>query len=127
MTYRIAVASSDGKVVNSHFGRATQFLIFDYTALDDTMVYRETRENNPGCSNLIAPTGAMKDTIELISDCHYVLVSMIGPSMVESLHNRGIIALIIKNFIPEALEEWKQLQHPLWNQSENSINVAKRY
>ena len=111
MSYRIAVASSDGKVVNSHFGRATQFLIFDYITVDNRMIFIATRENNPGCSNLISPTGTMKDTIELISDCHYVLVSMIGPSMAESLLERGITALIIKNFIPEALEEWKHLQH----------------
>jgi len=116
MTYRIAVASSDGKVVNCHFGRATQFLIFDYVTIENRMILFETRENNPGCINLIAPNGTMEDTIKLISDCHYVLVSMIGPSMVENLQERGITALIIKNFIPEALEEWKHLQHDARNQ-----------
>jgi len=29
MSYEIAVASSDGKVVNQHFGKATNFLIFE--------------------------------------------------------------------------------------------------
>ena len=29
MSLRVAVASSDGKTVNEHFGQASRFLIFD--------------------------------------------------------------------------------------------------
>lgn len=103
MVYKIAVGSSDGKVVNAHFGRAPQFLIFEVTT--DMIRFDELRENLPGCSNLDAPPGNMNDTIQLISDCQYVIVSQIGPSMVQRLSEKNIKALVIKNFIEEALLE----------------------
>ena len=63
MKTRVAVASSDGKYVNQHFGRATQFLIFEMghdqdredndNPMDpgDHCEYRfiELRRNEPSC------------------------------------------------------------------------------
>nr|WP_279383518.1 NifB/NifX family molybdenum-iron cluster-binding protein [Methanobacterium formicicum] len=49
MSIKVAVASSDGKYINQHFGMASQFLIFQ---LDDngTHKFLELRENKPACS-----------------------------------------------------------------------------
>ena len=44
---RIAVASSDGKMVNEHFGRATQFLVMDVH--DGKIELVEARESAPAC------------------------------------------------------------------------------
>lgn len=108
MTYKIAVGSSDGKVVNAHFGRTPQFLIFELSK--DLIRYIELRENLPGCSNLNEPQGTMEDTVSLISDCHYVLISQIGPAMVERLKASKIEPLVIKNYIEDALLE---VQHQI--------------
>ena len=45
MAYKIAFASSDGKVVNQHFGRTKQFLIVEIDGKD--YKYIETRVNEP--------------------------------------------------------------------------------
>lgn len=50
MPYKVAFASSDGKVVNQHFGKAKKFLIFQIG--DNGAEYLETRDNKPhfqGC------------------------------------------------------------------------------
>ncbi|HEY0196185.1 MAG TPA: NifB/NifX family molybdenum-iron cluster-binding protein [Methanobacterium sp.] len=41
MSYKVAVASSDGKFVNQHFGMAQQFLIFEID--DDEYKFMELR------------------------------------------------------------------------------------
>lgn len=100
---KAAVGSSDGKVVNVHFGRASQFLIFNVSR--EGYEFEEIRKSKPGCSNLSKPVGTMKETIELIKDCDYVLVSKIGRAMVERLKEVGIIALEMPNFIEDVLHD----------------------
>lgn len=78
MSYKVAVASSDGKFVNQHFGMAQQFLIFK---IDDEGEYNfiELRENVPACDVEGHTEDAMKSSIELISGCKIVIASQIGP------------------------------------------------
>ena len=45
---RVAVASSDGIVVNSHFGRARDFYIYEVSENEDTVLL-EKRELVPIC------------------------------------------------------------------------------
>ncbi len=47
MKWKAAVASSDGKVINQHFGRAKEFLIFEIT--NQEFQFLELRQNNPAC------------------------------------------------------------------------------
>lgn len=107
MRVKVAVASSDGKVVNSHFGRASQFLIFELGKLDCHLI--EVRANQPGCSNLLAPTGTMEDTIKTIEDCDYVLVSQIGKPMCNRLLVDGIKAYAKPNMIESGLAELRDM------------------
>ncbi len=46
---RMAIASSDGKVVNQHFGRANKFFIIDVNKEDMTFKFIETRTAFPVC------------------------------------------------------------------------------
>ncbi|MBP2045245.1 NifB/NifX family molybdenum-iron cluster-binding protein [Methanobacterium aggregans] len=48
ISIRVAVASSDGKYVNQHFGHAGQFLIFDVDR-SGNYEFLELRENVPSC------------------------------------------------------------------------------
>lgn len=103
---KFAVGTSDGKVVNAHFGRTPMFLIYDISK--ESIEKIEVRENEPGCSNLNEPKGTMENTITLIGDCDYVVVSQIGKPMVQRLEQSGIRALVIRDFIDDALIEMQK-------------------
>ncbi|NLI91171.1 MAG: dinitrogenase iron-molybdenum cofactor biosynthesis protein [Peptococcaceae bacterium] len=103
MKYKTAVASSDGKFVNQHFGGSKQFLIFEIG--EDGYRFLEIRENDPPCSWGEHTETAMQKTIELLSDCMCVIVSQIGPGAEDKLKSKGILPLVIPNFIDEALQE----------------------
>lgn len=89
MSYKIAFASSDGKVVNQHFGRTKQFLIVEVD--DKEYKYVETRFNEPSCQEFQHTEDALSKSIELISDCKAVFVARIGQGAlaeVESKRNK---------------------------------------
>ena len=104
MLLRVAVASSDGKIINQHFGQAKQFLIFD---VDDNGDYEyiELRENIPTCCGGNHSAASMESTLKLIEDVDIVLVSQIGPGASQSLISNGIQPYIMPIFIDEALKK----------------------
>lgn len=104
MSYKVAVASSDGKFVNQHFGMAQQFLIFE---IDDDGEYKflELRENAPACDVEGHTEDAMTRSVKLISDCKVVLASQIGPAAVDILIKNGIEPYMAPTFIDGALKE----------------------
>lgn len=104
---RVAIASSDGKFVNQHFGRAQQFLIVDINE-DGSYEFIELRKNKPAC-HVGGHDASMEDTINLISDCEGVLVSQVGPGAAENLSSHGIQPIIIPMLIDDALEKVYEL------------------
>lgn len=107
MSHKIAIASSDGKFVNQHFGRAQQFLIVELKD-DGSYEYLETRENKPACT-VEGHDSSIEDSINLISDCDGVLVSQIGPGAADRLIERGIQPIIIPMLINDALKKVYEL------------------
>jgi predicted Fe-Mo cluster-binding NifX family protein len=107
MSHKIAIASSDGKFVNQHFGRAQQFLIVELKD-DGSYEYLETRENKPACT-VEGHDSSIEDTINLISDCDGVLVSQIGPGAADMLISRSIQPVIIPMLIDDALKKVYEL------------------
>lgn len=115
---RVAIASSDGKFVNQHFGRAQQFLIVDIKD-DGSYEFVERRENKPAC-NVGGHDASMEDTINLISDCEGVLVSQVGPGAADALISHGIQPIIIPMLIDEALKKvYELMQEDKNNDAEN--------
>lgn len=104
MAYKVAVASSDGKVINQHFGRSRQFLIFEI-ADDVTWNFIEIRENVPPCGSGEHNESDMERTVDLLSDCSKVLVSQIGLGAEQALRYKGITAYSISDFIDHALDK----------------------
>ncbi len=102
MAYKIAVASSDGKFINEHFGRSKQFLIFE---VEDTGEYRflELRKNIPPCNSGEHGEDQMDKTILSLADCRIVLVSRIGPGAERKLQAKGIRSYSVPDFIEDAL------------------------
>jgi len=104
VSFKVAVASSDGKFVNQHFGRANQFLIFEIKDNGD-YEFLALRKNIPPCNSGESHDDLLTKTLDLISDCRAVLVSRVGSGAAEALVLRGIQPYVIPNFIADALKQ----------------------
>lgn len=104
MLYKIAVASSDGKVVNQHFGHSRQFLIFQ---ADDTgrWEFLQMRLTEPACSMGEHRESSMEKVVRLLSDCNAVIVSQIGFGALLFLKSAQIQAFTVSDSIDSALEQ----------------------
>lgn len=94
--YQIAVTSKHGKLVDQHFGHATQFLIFRGDG-QEFQLY-ETRAVNQYCSGMSECDAEDADNgrdkiIEALQDCNAVLTMRIGYHAKTRLHNKGIYIL----------------------------------
>lgn len=87
---RVAVASSDGIVVNSHFGRARDFYIYEVSENEDTVLL-EKRELVPICEAGNHDEGRLRDNVKRLSDCDYVAVSRIGMGALRVMNEYGIL------------------------------------
>ncbi len=99
---KIAIASSDGKVINQHFGKARRFIIIESDG--EGIKVLEVRKNSPACGSL--EYGGHEDdvlgkSVSLISDCEAVLCSRIGGGAYEELFSRGIEPVEAPGFIEE--------------------------
>lgn len=104
MPYLIAVASSDGKVVNQHFGHSRQFLIFEVRD-KSSWEFKELRNTQPACSENRHSEASMQEAVEALSDCCAVLASQIGYGAVQALNLKGIRAFVVRDIIADALNE----------------------
>ena len=103
MKLKVAVASSDGKVVNRHFGHTKQFLIFELS--EGAFNFLESRENVPTCHAGRHEPSDLATTAEIIKDCAYVVASRIGSGAASLLLDRGIRAYIDADFIENTLQK----------------------
>lgn len=94
MDIRVAVASSDGKTVNEHFGRARRFMIFRLQ--EGSWHHLEDRKNLPPCAGQEHSDDLLDRTAELIADCRGVVVSEIGPGAVDTLLARRILPYMLE-------------------------------
>lgn len=106
ISFKVAVASSDGENVNQDFGRSKQFLIAE---IKDNGEYEllETRKNKPTCQ--IEGKDSMTSTLDLLSDCKAVIVNHIGLAAVDLLLSKGIKPLVIPKSMDDALKEVSSL------------------
>lgn len=105
---KVAVASQNGVLVHQHFGRATQFLVYEIEGAQFRHV--DTRPNTPSCGTAADEDGApshspdpMSRTVDLVRDCRAVVVAQIGPGAVEKLSRHGVLAFVIHDYIDSAL------------------------
>lgn len=102
--YRVAVATSDGLVVNRHFGKAECFLIIDVDT-ENQMHPIETRDVAPICQGGNHDDNRLEETAKLLEDCKYVLVSRIGQGAAYTLERFGIVPMELPGMINIALDE----------------------
>jgi nitrogen fixation protein NifX len=113
--YKIAVASSDGIVVNQHFGRADQFFIFGLNMENETDLV-EKRRVIPICDGGNHEDDNLNHAVNSFKDCKYVLVSRIGQGAAFALERAGVIPMELPGLIEESLQKllvYEELQNLL--------------
>lgn len=105
MKARIAVASTDGKVVNQHFGRAEKFYILTGDSENYSFHYEEERTAIPVCQGGDHEEAEMTRAVKNLSDCRYILVSRIGMRARNECEKNGISVFEIPDEIEKAVEK----------------------
>lgn len=110
--YKVAAASSDGIVVNRHFGRADTFYIYE---VNETGEYGlcEKRTVEPICHGGNHDDNELCKNVDSLRDCQYVLVSKIGPGAAMLLEQAGIATMELPMFIDDAIQKvhsYKKIQ-----------------
>jgi nitrogen fixation protein NifX len=94
---RIAVATTDGTLVDEHFGRCVRFDVYDLDAAGAELT--ATRELGPALSH---EEGAVEDRLAAVLDCAIVHVTSIGPGAAARVVNAGIMPLKVTESTPVA-------------------------
>lgn len=101
---RVAVASSDGIVINQHFGRADSFYIYEVSQGEEP-VLMEKRIGRPFCHGGNHEETELQDATELLADCRRVYVAQIGRGAELELARRGIQSVTAPGLIHEVLTD----------------------
>lgn len=103
-SYKIAVASSDGIVVNQHFGRADKFYI--YTVTDGVPEKSdEIRTVQPVCHGGDHNDEQLMENIRKFQDCKYILVSRIGMRAASQAEQLGITPMELPGMIDDSIKK----------------------
>ncbi|WP_313181805.1 NifB/NifX family molybdenum-iron cluster-binding protein [Lacrimispora sp.] len=105
MKYKIAVASTDGKVVNQHFGRAEVFYIVEAHSGDMTFTYEESRKTVPVCRGQEHDESQLNAVAAMLEDCDYILVSRIGDGARAALEQNNIEAYELPGYIEDSIRK----------------------
>jgi len=105
--WRVAIGSTDGKVINEHFGRARAFLIVDIER-DGTITFVETRPVTPLCQGGEHTHQGLEASIDALQDCCAVLVSQIGITARRILELNKIAVFERPDIIENALRKLTQ-------------------
>lgn len=103
----LAVASKGNGLVNQHFGHAKEFMIYEVDGVNVKFIAH--RKVDHYCLGGYGEEGSLQNIIKAISDCKAVLVSKIGDSPKEKVHNAGIEVVETYDVIETvALDFYKQ-------------------
>ena len=90
MIYRIALSSTDGAVVNCHFGHSKQFLIAVVDTETGDYHFESTRNVIPCCSGRDHTDSAIDSVLEALSDVQAIMVCKIGNEAANYLEHKGM-------------------------------------
>ena len=96
----IAVASTDGEMVDKHFGRASRFWVFDVSESKHTLIMvRSVEPLSTGDRNHPFDPVRMGAIYDAIKDCERVYCTKIGDRPRKELEQSGIATVISKDAI----------------------------
>jgi nitrogen fixation protein NifX len=100
-TYRIAAASTDGKTINEHFGKAASFLIYDIGK--EEPVFIEKRSVTPLNCESEHTEENLASNVEALKDCTAIVVVKIGSPVKRIFEINGISVFEKADTIDNAL------------------------
>ncbi len=104
---KIAITSSNGKDVDTHFGKANMFYVYELTPGSQKLIEARSSENY--CSGETGH-GFMAEKLqivyEIIKDCEMLCTAKIGETPAEKLQEKGIN---IVEFEGDLVEMFKSL------------------
>jgi predicted Fe-Mo cluster-binding NifX family protein len=104
MCYKIAVGSSDGKLVNEHFGGCGRFLIIEVDSELKSYKFAGFRSAAPPCADGEHSEYSLEAAAEALSDCRIVMVGKIGPPAELALRRRYIDVIEYHGLIEDAMK-----------------------
>ncbi len=110
--YKVAVATSDGIVVNQHFGRADTFYVYEIEESGSIQLL-ERRFLSPVCDGGNHNEERLAANLAKLADCKYLLVSRIGAGAASVAEQAGIIPMELPDMIEESLNKiikYEQIQ-----------------
>ena len=112
MKFRVAVASTDGIVINQHFGHTEQFHIIELDTEDLSQNYIETRAVQRVCQGHEHSQQSFDAVLKSLSDVQAVLVAKIGEGAYDYLERHGLLAYESPFLVQAVLE--KILKDKIW-------------
>ena len=110
--YKVAVGSSDGETVDTHFGHAESFIVFEVDEETGSFEESEIRNVTAGCAGgecgaegKVSEEAPLEAVAASLSDVDYVLVARIGPHAVRALAKHNVTAFDIVLPIGEAISK----------------------
>lgn len=109
-SYKIAIATKDGKVVSEHFGHSKKFCIVSID--QDAWKVTEVREVEPACTGVGCTYSkdlsnshleAIEKVARVLFDCKFVIVSQIGYGAEQVLKDNLLEVRLHKGFIIDYL------------------------
>ena len=97
---KIGVASTDGIVVNTHFGHSTRFLVYEVDEKERVSFEKEIMVE-PVCRGGNHDEMQLARTVERLKGLDFVIVSRIGNGARAALWKEGIDAYELAMEIPE--------------------------
>lgn len=121
MEFKVAVASLDGVLINQHFGKNREFLIY---RIQDNGEYElvENRELKAPCELGQHHEDALVQAAKELQDCSFVLVARIGPGAEKILATHGIKAFAIYDRIDRAIDKLIRYLNGVKKKQESSIS-----
>lgn len=118
--YKIALATSDGILVDKHFGCAEKFQIFELYTETNEYKFIETRNvKRPLCQDHSHEESFFKEIITLLSDIHAIFVAQIGIGAYLELQKYKISVYEFPHSIKSAIEN--VLKNKLWEEDKWQI------
>ncbi len=99
---KIAFATTDGRIVDEHFGRAGVFSIYEMT--ERGCRFLETRKFADGVDQAVVSTrskgqeheDAVQDKVERLADCKLIYLTEIGGPSAARLVKKGVMPMKVK-------------------------------
>jgi predicted Fe-Mo cluster-binding NifX family protein len=107
MGIKVAIASTDGKVVNEHFGRATKFHVFELNP--NGFKFLETRPVERCCNGGEHEDSAFEKVAHTLNDCKAIFVAKIGLGASNYMESKGFIIFespyVIEDVLNKVLQD----------------------